>query len=123
MGASAVTSLKNVFMVIDHRSGETGRLVRSPVAQTPATSASRELYPGFRLGVCAKAAHPLSSRECFPGSSPPKWVTDSRERSRGIAHEGQSRRRLTTGMRLVAHRDGVPVGDPYPDFLSSKLFR
>lgn len=61
----------------------------SYASQPPATSTAPELSRDS--SVCAKAAHSLSARDGFTGSSPQNWVKDSRELPRysdaqGIAH-------------------------------------
>lgn len=73
VGASHATLLKRLLVCSDRRSGKTGPLLCPPgdwtrTSQSPPTATSRELYPGFKLSVWAKAALPLRPRECFTGS-------------------------------------------------------
>lgn len=73
VGASHATLLERLLVCSDRRSGKTGPLLCPPgdwtrTSQSPPTATSRELYPGFKLSVWAKAALPLRPRECFTGS-------------------------------------------------------
>lgn len=74
----------------------------------------RRLIPSAH-GTASRAAHHKTGSKTvvnFRGTQTPR-VSLTR------AHHG----RLNTGLTLVAHTDGVPVRDPYPDFVSSKLLR
>lgn len=70
---------------------------RDPTPATPWLPARPRKHP-LVLSVCAKAGHPLGSRECsWTLPSPPEWVQDSHALSRGT--------QVTRGLSKVANHE------------------